>query len=82
MDTIELKTKEAELFDFVNSEIPDFCEMIDKAVNVGQTHILIHQDGFAADYQIEEYLLLGKAIKYAGLHNINITIIGKNRETF
>jgi hypothetical protein len=29
--------------------------------------VLLHQDAFAADYQEDEYKLLGMAIKYAGL---------------
>ena len=29
--------------------------------------VLLHQDAFAADYQEDEYTLLGLAIKYAGL---------------
>jgi hypothetical protein len=28
--------------------------------------VLLHQDAFAADYQEDEYMLLGMAIKYAG----------------
>jgi hypothetical protein len=42
--------------------------------------VLIHQDAFAADYQDHEYALLGKAIKFAGLHGKEVRIIGKNRE--
>jgi hypothetical protein len=30
--------------------------------------VIIHQDAFAPDYQDHEYALLGKAIKFAGLH--------------
>ena len=41
----------------------------------------IHQDAFAADYQDHEYALLGKAIKFAGLHGKEVRIIGKNRDT-
>jgi hypothetical protein len=43
--------------------------------------VLIHQDAFAADYQEEEYSLLGKAVKYAGLFGKDILINGKNSET-
>jgi hypothetical protein len=39
------------------------------------------QDAFAADYQEDEYALLGKAIKYAGLRGKEIRVIGKNRKT-
>lgn len=43
--------------------------------------IVLHQDSFAADYQDNEYNLLGNFIKYIGEHGIEIRIIGKNRET-
>jgi hypothetical protein len=39
--------------------------------------VIIHQDAFAADYQDHEYALLGKAIKFAGLHGKEVRIIGK-----
>jgi len=42
--------------------------------------VLRHQDAFAADYQPEEYMLLGMAVKYAGLARKNVTAIGTNRE--
>jgi hypothetical protein len=29
--------------------------------------VILHQDAFAADYQEDEYALLGMAIKYAGV---------------
>lgn len=41
--------------------------------------LVIHQDGFAGDY--DEYELLGMAIKFAGLCGKEIHIIGENRET-
>jgi hypothetical protein len=43
--------------------------------------VIIHQDSFAADYQQDEYTLLGMAIMFAGLHGKEIRIIGTNRET-
>jgi hypothetical protein len=43
--------------------------------------VLLHQDAFAADYQGDEYLLLGMAIKYAGLRGKEVRVIGKNRST-
>jgi len=43
--------------------------------------VIIHQDAFAADYQDDEYVLLGKAIKFAGLYGKEVHIIGRNRET-
>jgi hypothetical protein len=43
--------------------------------------IIFHQDAFAADYEANEFSLLGMAIKYAGLMGKEVRIIGKNRAT-
>jgi hypothetical protein len=43
--------------------------------------VMLHQDAFAADYQEDEYMLLGMAIKYAGLRGKEVRVIGKNRQT-
>jgi hypothetical protein len=43
--------------------------------------VLLHQDAFAADYQEDEYTLLGMAIKYAGLRGKEVRVIGKNRSS-
>jgi len=43
--------------------------------------VLLHQDAFAADYQEDEYKLLGMAIKYAGLRGKEVRVIGKNRSS-
>ena len=56
--------------------LPEFVKAC--AETVGDP-LLIHQDGFAADY--DEYELLGMAIKFAGLYGKELHIIGKNRET-
>jgi hypothetical protein len=73
----ELMEKEVALAAEVERLLPDFVNSCrDKA-----DAVIIHQDSFAADYQDHEYALLGKAIKFAGLHGKEIRIIGKNRET-
>jgi hypothetical protein len=73
----ELVEKEVALAAGVEGLLPDFVNSCrDKAAVV-----IIHQDAFAADYQDHEYTLLGKAIKFAGLHGKEVRIIGKNRET-
>lgn len=41
--------------------------------------MLLRQDAFAADYQEDEYTLLGMAIKYAGLRGKEVRVIGKTR---
>ena len=57
--------------------MPDFL----KACGMNEDAIIIHQDSFAADYQQDEYALLGMAIKFAGLNGKEVRIIGTNRET-
>ena len=57
--------------------LPDFA----KSCRDTKVVIVLHQDAFAADYQDDEYKLLGMAIKFAGLHGKEIRIVGKNRET-
>jgi hypothetical protein len=73
----ELMEKEAALIAEVERLLPDFVNSCRDKADV----VLIHQDAFAADYQDHEYALLGKAIKFAGLHGKEVRIIGKNRET-
>ncbi len=57
--------------------LPDFVNSCRDKADV----VIIHKDAFAADYQDHEYALLGKAIKFAGLHGKGVRIIGENRET-
>jgi len=57
--------------------LPDFAKSCRETTGV----MVLHQDAFAADYQEDEYKLLGMAIKFAGLHGKEIRIVGKNRET-
>jgi hypothetical protein len=73
----DLMEKEAALVAEVESLLPDLVSSCRDQAAV----VIIHQDAFAADYQDHEYALLGKAIKFAGLHGKEVRIIGKNRET-
>jgi hypothetical protein len=73
----ELKIKEAALWAEITRLLPNFVESCRK----NEDMVVIHQDSFAADYQDEEYALLGMVIKFAGLHGKEIRIIGTNRET-
>jgi hypothetical protein len=73
----ELMEKEAALAAEVERLLPEFVNSFRDKADV----VIIHQDAFAADYQDHEYALLGKAIKFAGLHGREVRIIGKNRET-
>ncbi len=70
----ELRKREADLPIGIRRLLPDFVKFCGKNEDV----IILHQDSFAADYQQEEYMLLGKAIKFAGLHGKEVRIIGTN----
>jgi hypothetical protein len=73
----ERQQKEAALAAKIKSLLPDFV----RACRASDDAVIIHQDSFAADYQDDEYALLGMAIKCAGLYGKEIRIIGTNRET-
>ena len=73
----ELMEKEVALAAEVERLLPGFVNSCRDRADV----VIIHQDAFAADYQDHEYTLLGKAIKFAGLHGKEVLIIGKNRDT-
>ena len=57
--------------------LPDFALTCRESADV----VVLHQDAFAADYQDHEYMLFGKAMKFAGIDGKEIRVIGKNRET-
>ena len=61
----------------IADRLPELLKLAEAEPNV----VLLHQDAFAADYQEEEYYLLGAAIKYLGLKGKEVRIIGTNRET-
>jgi hypothetical protein len=65
-------------FATIRKKLPDFARMCADDAE----HVLLHQDAFAADYQEDEYLLLGMAIKYAGLRGKEVRVIGRNRSSF
>lgn len=74
----ELARKEANLIAVVEEILPDFA----RACRAHDTPVVImHQDAFAADYQEEEYRLIGLAIKFAGICGKEVRIIGTNRQT-
>jgi hypothetical protein len=62
----------------VERKLPDFVKALRSS---GADALVIHQDAFAADYQDSEYVLLGKAIKYAGIFGKDVHVHGRNRET-
>lgn len=60
----ELAIREANLIAAIEKMLPGFaraCRAHDAPV------VIMHQDAFAADYQEEEYRLIGMAIKFAGI---------------
>lgn len=60
--------------------LPDMVKAVHESKAEGAM-LLLHQDSFAVDYQVDEYTLLALTIKYAGLHGVPVQIMGVNRET-
>jgi hypothetical protein len=74
----ERMQRESSLIATIRRELPEFA----KACAEDTELVLLHQDAFAADYQDDEYMLLGMAIKYAGLRCKEVRVIGRNRSSF
>ena len=72
-----MTNSEISLTTAIEELLPDFAKSCRESTRV----VVLHQDAFAADYQDDEYKLLGMAIKFAGLHGKEIRIVGMNRET-
>jgi hypothetical protein len=72
----ERTVRETALRAEIERRLPDFVKVCRDEVGL----MIIHQDSFAADYQDDEYRLLGMAIKFAGLYGKEVRIIGKSRE--
>jgi hypothetical protein len=68
-----LAEKEAGLKAEIERLLPDFATTVRDEADV----VIIHQDSFAADYQDEEYALLGKAMKFAGIYGKEIVSSGR-----
>lgn len=77
MTNDERMQQEANLIATIRTKLPDFAKMC--ADDTEQ--VFLHQDAFAADYQEDEYMLLGMAIKFAGLRGKEVRVIGKNRSS-
>jgi len=77
MTNDERMQRESILIATIKKKLPEFA----KACADDMELVLLHQDAFAADYQEEEYLLLGMAIKYAGLRSKEVRVIGQNRSS-
>jgi hypothetical protein len=72
----ERMQRESSLIATIRRKPPEFA----KACADDAELVSLHQDAFAADYQEDEYVLLGMAIKYAGLRR-KVRVIGKNRSS-
>jgi hypothetical protein len=73
----ERMQRESRLIAAIRKRLPDLARMCASDVDT----VILHQDAIAADYQEDEYTLLGMAIKYAGLRGKEVRVIGKNRQT-
>ena len=76
MTDTEIMQRESNLLQTIQKKLPDFVNACAADVDV----VLLHQDAFAAEYQEDEYLLLGMAIKYAGLSGKEVRVVGTNRK--
>jgi hypothetical protein len=77
MTNDERMQRESSLIATITKNLPHFA----KACADDTELVLLHQDAFAADYQEDEFTLLGMAIKYAGLRGKEVRVIGKNRSS-
>ena len=75
MTNDERMQRESDLIATIRKTLPEFAKACADETDL----VLLHQDAFAADYQEDEYTLLGMAIKYAGLRGKEVRVIGKNR---
>ena len=72
----ELPRREANLIATIEAKLPEFAKACHER---DIPTIILHQDAFAADYQEEEYRLLGMAIKFAGVYGRDVLVNGTNR---
>ena len=73
----DFSQREVTLIAAVESKLPDFARACQDGFDIPA--IILHQDAFAADYQEEEYRLLGMAIKFAGIYGKDVHITGATR---
>ena len=78
MTNDERMQRETNLIATIRKNLPDFA----KACANDTELVLLHQDTFAADYQEDEYMLLGMAIKVRWLTGKEVGVIGRNRSSF
>ena len=69
--------RERLLMKSIEENLPEFAKACN---NTNSNLIIMHQDAFAIDLKTEEYILLGMAIKYAGIKGKEVRIITTNTE--
>lgn len=72
-----LTNREHSLTTAIEELLPDFA----KSRRETKAVVALHQDAFAADDQADEYKLLGRVIKFAGLQGTKVRVVEKNRGT-
>jgi hypothetical protein len=77
MTNDERMQREANLIATIRAKLPDFARVCADDSEL----VMLHRDSFAADYQDDEYAVLGMAVKYAGLRGKEVRVIGKNRSS-
>lgn len=60
----------------IGKYLPEFVKGVRQAAREKEGAMLLHQDAFAAGLDGDEYTLLGMAVKYAGLHGVDVIITG------
>lgn len=73
---IEFESRVSQLEATIAHYIPEFARAIESSSEGDQ--VVLHQDAFAAGYHDDEYMLLGMAIKFAGLRGVVVNVIGKS----
>ena len=80
----EVARRERVLRETVEHYLPDFAREVKVISRLPEGRekpwMSMHQDSFAADYHKDEYTILGMAVKYAGLFNVSVLVVGKNKE--
>ena len=67
---------EKKLREFVEQALPEFA----KACQSDAPYVILNPDAFAVNYDVQEYTVLGKAIKYASLWGKEVRILGRHRK--
>jgi SnoaL-like polyketide cyclase len=76
MTNDERMQRESSLIDTIRKKLPEFA----KACADDSELVMLHQDSFAADYQDEEYTLLGMAIKSGKIFSVTGITVARLKE--